>query len=177
MKVPFALLTLLSLFACDKYKERISSVELITSRTKQDSLFNGLIEVTSNSIPDDLLRDSLAFLVLPVQAICPSCREKTVDSIVKYQDNLPDKHFIIISANGGRKLINSFFKEEKKRLPDIDGRLFLDSTNMAYHYELYEDKPTMYYTYGRKVYKKVASVPATVRRDLHQFFSGNSNLQ
>lgn len=177
MKVPFVLLTFLSLFACDKYKERISSVELVTSRTKQDSLFNGLIEVTSNSIPDDLLKDSLAFLVLPVQAICPSCREKTVDSIVKYQDHLPDKHFIIISANGGRKLINSFFKEEHKLLPVIEGRLFLDSTNMAHRYELYEDKPTMYYTYRRKVYKKVASVPATVRKDLHQFFSGNSNLQ
>lgn len=177
MKILIVLLILLSLFACDKYKERISSVELITAASTQDSLFNGLLAVTSGSVPREVLEDSLAFLVLPVQAICPSCREKTVDSIVKYQDHLPDKHFIIISANGGRKLINSFFKEEHKRLPVIEGKLFIDSTNMAHHYGLYEDKPTMYYAYGRRVYKKVASVPATVRKDLHQFFSGNSDLQ
>ncbi|SHM37046.1 hypothetical protein [Chitinophaga sp. CF418] len=177
MRIPFVLLMLVSLFACDKYKERISSVELITSDLKKDSLFKGLVKLTFNSIPESMLQDSLAFLVLPVQAICPSCREKTVDSIVKYQHHLPDKHFIIISANGGRKLINSFFKEEHKRLPVIEGKLFLDSTNMAHRYELYEDKPTMYYTYRGKAYKKVSSMPATVRKDLHQFFSGNSDLQ
>jgi hypothetical protein len=131
--------------------------------------------VTNNTVSDNIQKDSLAFLVLPVQASCPACRNKTIDSIVKHQDNLEKNHFIIISANGGRKTISGYFQENDKKLPDMVGKLILDSTNIARKLNLYDKKPTIYYTYNRKAYKKVAAIPSTVRDDLQEFFSGFRN--
>lgn len=157
------------LVACGKSPE--NSVTMITIPTQQDSLFQSLIAVTQQNLPESLFNDSLSFLILPVQASCPSCRKKTIDSIMKYQHSLAADHYIIISANGGRKLIRSFFREQNYELPSNEKNIFLDSNNLAYKYKLYENKPTMYYTYEKKAYKKVSSVPATVKNDLHDFFS------
>jgi hypothetical protein len=55
------------------------------------------------------------------------------------------------------------------------GKLILDSTNIARKLNLYDKKPTIYYTYNRKAYKKVAAIPSTVRDDLQEFFSGFRN--
>lgn len=165
----FFCISLLS--ACGKGPE--SSVILITTPTQQDALFEGLMEVTQYGIPEMFIRDSLSFLVLPVQASCPSCRKKTIDSIMKHQDNLTDRHYIIIAANGGRKTIRGYFREQAYELPDIKNRLFLDSNNLANKNNLYKDNPTLYYAYDKKVYKKVAAIPATVREDLREFFSGH----
>jgi len=162
------------LFGCVQ-KNKHDSIELITDAGKQDVIFKNLVGLTGNAIADNIHKDSLAFLILPVQASCPSCRKKTIDSIVKHQDDLPEKHYIIISSIGGRKTINGFFREVDKELPVMKNELFLDSTNQAFKLELYEKKPTIYYTYDQKAYKKVAAIPSTVRQDLQEFFSGQRN--
>lgn len=92
---------------------------------------------------------------------------------MKYQSSLAVKHYIIIAANGGRKTINGYFREQAYELPDMKNQLFLDSNNLAFKNNLYKDKPTMYYTHAGKAYKKIEAVPATVRKDLQEFFSGH----
>ena len=59
----------------------------------------------------------------------------------------------------------------------MDERLFLDSVNAAYKLDLYTDKPTFYYAYNKKAYKKVSAIPITVREDLREFFSGYRNKE
>jgi hypothetical protein len=162
------------LFGCGQ-KNKHDSIELITDAGKQDVIFKNLVDLTGNAISDNKFKDSLAFLILPVQASCPSCRKKTIDSIVKHQSDLLEKHYIIISSIGGRKTVNGFFREVDKELPVMDRELFLDSTNKAFKLELYDKKPTIYYTYNQKAYKKVAAIPSTVRQDLQEFFSGQRN--
>jgi hypothetical protein len=162
-----------SMYACGKSANEQESIEFITDPNTQSVTFNNLMDITDNTILENDRNDSLAFLILPVQASCPSCRNKTIDSIVKRKDDLQRKHYIIISANVGRKTINGYFRENDKELPVINNKLFLDSTNKAYKHDLYDKKPTIYYTYNQKVYKKVAAIPATVREDLREFFTGH----
>jgi hypothetical protein len=169
------LIILIVLFGCGKVKNKHTSIEFINSGGEQDSIFNQLVALTWNTIKDTTLNDSLAFLILPVQASCPGCRIKTIDSIVKNRDRLKEHHYIIVSANGGRKKINGFFYEQGEELPVIENKFFLDTLNLSYHLNLCEEKPTIYYTYNKKAYKKVAAIPATVRQDLQEFFSGNRN--
>ncbi len=161
---------LLAVSACADTKTRPESTERIAASTDQDTLFSRLKALTSADALSE--KDSIAVLILPVQASCPSCRSKVITSISRYKSRLLKNHFIVISSNGGRKTINSFFRDEKTELPVIPGRLFLDSTNRAYDLELYNDKPVCYYASGGKVYKKVSSFPATVKEDLREFFSG-----
>ncbi len=156
-----------------KERYKINSSVLISDSTQQDSLFQSLLVLTGGLI-NEKPQDSLAFLILPVQASCPACRKKTIDSILKYKDDLPEKHFIIISASGGTKIVRSYFLEENSDLPQIPGKLFLDTTNKAYAFSLYDEKPTIYYSFNKRVFKKVASVPTTVKHDLNEFFSGNN---
>jgi hypothetical protein len=170
MKTIVLAVIIFSLAYCGKGPE--SSIELIKEPARQDAAFRNLLAVTQDSIPESLRSDSLSFLILPVQASCPACRKKTIDSIMKYQATLSANHYIIVSANGGRKTIRGYFQEQGYELPRIRNQLFLDSTNLAYRTELYKDKPTIYYSYQRKAYKKVAAMPATVRNDLRDFFSG-----
>jgi hypothetical protein len=172
--IPITAILFVSIFfACTSVSDKTNSVELIKGTGKQDSIFNNLLTLTNNILPEEAQNDSLAFLILPVQASCPSCRKKTIDSIVKYKEKLAARHFIVISAEGGRKTINSYFIEEDRQLPVIENKLFLDSLNKAFKFELYSDKPTIYYTARQKAYKKVAAIPATVKQDLQEFFSGN----
>lgn len=172
MKTPTIILFAFLVLSCGKSNQKYSSVELI-SQTTQQSTFQNLIAITNNNLQSAELNDSLAFLVLPVQASCPSCRKKTIDSIMKYEAQLARNHYIIISATGGRKTIRGYFQEQQYEIPEIPGKLFLDSNNLANKYSLYKDKPTMYYTYNQKAFKKVSAVPATVRDDLREFFSGH----
>lgn len=172
MKALVVIFLILSI-SCGKSNNRKQEVvEQITAASKQDSVFKGLIATTNFAIPENRLSDSLTFLLLPMQASCPACRKKTIDSILKHQGNLLDRHYIIISANGGLKTINSYFKERKGRVPTISGRLFLDSTNLTYKNNLYEDNPVIYFAYNRKAYKKITAIPITVKEDLREFFSG-----
>ena len=156
---------------CENKTQKLQNVELIFDSGKQNSLFQNLIRVTNYTIPEEALDDSLSFLLLPVSAACPYCRRKTIDSIVKYEDRLSFHQYIIISGDVGRKSITALFKEENQDLPMIKDKLFLDTTNEAFKSGLVYDKPTMYYTYKRKAYKKISSIPKTIKKDLHHFFS------
>jgi hypothetical protein len=150
-----------------------NSTEVIQDINKQTSLFKHLMSLTNNAVLAEFRKDSLSFLILPVQASCPSCRKKTIDSIIVYGSNLPSHHFIIISANAGYKTINAYFRDENSEIPHVKNRLFIDSLNKANTYELYDKKPTFYYTADEKVYKRVSAVPSTIREDLREFFSGH----
>jgi hypothetical protein len=164
---------LLAIFSCAKPDVSKRSVTTITTESEKDSIFLNLMKVVDNVVADAELSDSLAFLILPVQASCPSCREKTIDSILKHKRDLKDRHYIIINANGGQETINAYFKEQHGKLPIIENRLFLDTANLSYRLDLCHDRPTIYYTYNRKAYKKVSAIPVTVRDDLREFFSGS----
>ncbi|WP_205509668.1 hypothetical protein [Longitalea arenae] len=157
---------------CDNSGSKINSSSLITDPGMQDSIFKTLVSFTDHSIPENELSDSLAFLVLPVEASCPSCRKRTIDSILKNINNLIQNHYIIISASGGYKTINSYFREQNGKLPEMKSNLFLDTTHLALKKELFENNTVIYYTSNRKAFKKVSSIPATIREDLREFFSG-----
>lgn len=153
-----------------------NSIELITSPGRQESIFNQLMALAANTVQTNLQNDSLAFLILPVEASCPACRKKTVDSVLKHQNSLADNHYIIITAHAGRKTINSYFREQKGTIPDIP-QVILDTINAAKEFHLFETNPAIYYAVNRKVYKKVITWPATVKQDLQEFFSGKrSNI-
>lgn len=155
-------------------KPQENSVEIIEDSIQQGELFEQLVNLTSNEIPPSILNDSTAFLLLPIQAICPSCRKKIIDSIVANENILDNKHFIIISANGGRKTMDAFFKERGHNWPNLKKGLFLDSTNQAFKIGLYKDKPVFFYGYKNKVSKKVSSIPATIKEDLRLFFNNKA---
>jgi hypothetical protein len=174
MKLIYILAFIVLMSACErKNKQLESAIEHITSPGRQDSLFNSLVTVTNNGVPANKLKDSLSFLILPIYASCPACRKKTIDSIIKHQDDLMNGRLIIISVKGGRKTISGFFREEGSEIPEINNRLFLDSTNQAFQYDLYDKNPVIYYCYNQKVYKKIIAIPATVKEDLREFFSGH----
>lgn len=171
MKAILLSLMIVAVISCGDRKP-LAKVDLITRAGMQDSVFNGLLATTQFAIPENKQADSLIFLLLPMHASCPACRNKTIDSLVKHQNNLLKGHYVIISANGGRKTINSYFRERKSRIPDMPDRLFLDSTHEAHKYNLYEDNPIIYFTYNKKAYKKITAIPITVKEDLREFFSG-----
>lgn len=164
---------LIFLFICCKESPKLSSIELITETTKQEQIFKGLMAVTNNIIPENLRKDSLAILLLPLEVSCPSCRKKTIDSIIKHGINLSEKHYIILSATEGYDSMNRFFKDRKGNIPSITNRLFLDSINHARVLRLVNNKPTIYYTSGEKAFKRVSSIPETIKADLKEFFSGS----
>ena len=170
MIYPSIILLLSFSFACGDRNPENSSVEVITGDSLQKKIFEHLLAVTENKIPATHLDDSLSFLLLPVHAICPYCRKKVIDSIAKYKEEIPPNQYIVISADGGKKLIGSYFKEQGQELPSTN-RIFLDSTNLAFRYDLFDEKPTIYYTSNQRAIIKVASIPATVKQDLHTFFS------
>lgn len=172
MKSLIAFFTIFLLLTnCTSEKRNLISEQTITDIGIQDSLFRSLSAITSPTLPND----SIAFLVLPLEASCPSCREKTIDSIIRYKDNLGSNRFIILSVNGGRKIINSYFLDQDDELPNIPGQLFLDSTSQSSDHDLFEANPVFYYVYNKRVYKKVSAEPSTIKKDLQEFFSGNSN--
>ncbi len=160
----------------DRGANKPNSTVLISAPAEQRSVFNNLVNLTGNYIPANQLNDSLAFLVLPVELSCPACRRKAIDSIVAHQHNLPDRHYIIISGSEGRRNMKAYFKEVDKEMPEMEDRLFLDTTNMAYKMKLVSENPAFYYACRQNAYRKVLAVPATVKDDLCEFFSGACNV-
>lgn len=163
----------ISFIACRGEKKK--SVEIISQFDQQDALFKSLATIANGVLTGNEFKDSLAFLVLPLEASCPSCRNKTIDSILKYQQNLARNHYIILSGKVGRKYMRSYFRERKGDLPDMPGQLIIDSTNQADQHKLYKNNPAIYYAFNQKVYKKVLALPLTVKQDLHEYFSGRRN--
>jgi hypothetical protein len=161
------------LYACeDKDQVPKSSVEIIQSAQEQKFLFTQLREVFEIDTVSAFLNDSMSFLILPLQISCPSCRKKTIDSIMFHQNRLVKNKFTLIALAGGRKSANSYFWEQNYELPILTRTFRLDSTNQSFKKGLYKDQPMIYYAANQKVFKKVAARPSTVREDLREFFSG-----
>lgn len=177
MKTCIYLMITIIVISCGSKNKIPETITMIEKEEEQKLAFDGLMRVTDSIIPKDLMDDSLSFLILPMEASCPSCRKKVIDSIIAHKNNLKDKHYIIISTNKDRFTINAYFIDRKGELPEINGRLFLDTTNYALALNLYDTKPTFYYTSNEKVFKKVASIPLTVKDDLSEFFSGHRKPQ
>lgn len=147
-----------------------ASAGVVTDPVVQDSLFRRLARLTQNSIDANRQNDSLAFLFLPLQASCPACRRKAIESIVKYRDRLDDKHYVIITG-GGEKLVKEYFEQQEREVP-FAGSIFYDTAGLAASNKISAKNPNVYYSYDRKVYRKVSCVPATIKRDLEEFFKG-----
>jgi hypothetical protein len=174
---PFLRLIIITLLISCSEKEPDQSVELVADRSEQSRIFTDVISVAQN-FSSKLQKDSIVFLLLPLQAICASCRDKIIDSIAANYTSLDDRHFIIVSASGGKKTMSAFFRERRHQLPIVEGKIFLDSLNKAKRASLFTDKPVIFYCYNEQVYKKVSSIPQTVKKDLNSFFSAcrhNSN--
>ncbi len=173
MKMISLIVLVVILTACgSKTSNTVSDVEYIQKHSEQIDLFNRLCSVFQLKNETATIQDSVSFLILPVQASCPSCRKKTIDSIMSNIERLPAKHYILIAANGGRKTIGGYFLEQQYKIPSQTKFFLLDSLNISFKLNLYEDKPTFYYTFNGKAYKKVAARPSSVREDLREFFSG-----
>lgn len=173
MKSFFYLIIVLFSISCNEKSPKISTITMIEKEEEQRLAFDGLMRLTDSIIPKESMNDSLSFLILPMEASCPSCRKKVIDSIIAHKNNLKENHYIILSTSTDRRTINAYFIDRKGELPELKGKLFLDTTNYARTLELYENKPTFYYTYDEKAFKKVTSIPTTVKDDLQEFFSGH----
>lgn len=158
----------------DNIKE--SAIPVIDAK-EQDTLFQLIMQVTNNHLPERVQTDSVAFLILPLQQSCPSCRDKTIDSIVFYNRHIASNRFIILSAHAGVKNAGVFFKERGHRMPPLSDQFYMDSTNKASSFHLFESNPAFYYAANGKVYKKSLALPATIKQDLQNFFRKHTLTQ
>ncbi|WP_341839998.1 hypothetical protein [Chitinophaga caseinilytica] len=150
------------------------------ARTARDTLLSDtdrrilITESLSGIIPDSVRQMEFAVvMVLPLEASCPSCRVKTIDSIVAFRHHFPAHHFIVLSADAGMKTMSSYFKGAgHPGIPDIPGVLLFDSTGMARKKHLFNDNPAIYFLAGGKVYRKIDALPHTIKEDLREFFRG-----
>lgn len=169
MRIYYIILVLL--FSCNYNDKKINNQVLLNNEQEERTLFEKIITIGNlKSRLNNQASDSLSVLVLPLEASCPSCRNKTIDGIMRYADNLTDNSIVILSAKAGIKNMNAFFRERGyESIPVNNGKIILDSTNQANG--LYENNTTIYYASQQRVYKIVSSVPATIKNDLHEFFS------
>ncbi|KAA2240175.1 hypothetical protein F0L74_28830 [Chitinophaga agrisoli] len=142
---------------------------IIQGDTLQTNLFNKLVDLTGHSIPENRLSDSLSFMIIPIDASCNYCRDKSVDSLNTALDEMNNHHFAIITGNG-MKAIKAYFSGDKRNMPVKDGQVFVDFENKAYLNDLVFLHPTFYYSFNKRVYVKVKTVPITIHDDLRRFF-------
>lgn len=157
-----------------KSKVKNPNIEVITDTSVQDSLFRQLSSLAGISIEKSQLGDSLAFFVMPIEATCPSCRKKAVDSISKHQSHLDRRRFIILSGMGA-DIIFSYFTERGHKLPVSTQNIVIDSTNEAFVRDLVYTTPVIFYSYNHRVYQKVYCVPNNIKLALHEFFLSHHN--
>jgi len=164
----------LNLYSCGpSATEQINAanIKIIDDMATQDSLFKLLADLSH--IPDVRPKsDSIAFLILPIDAACPACRNKTIDSIIANKDKLKNNHYIIISGAGIRK-IESYFLERNHDLPLSYDRILIDSLNRTFRDDLVLTKPTIYYSINQKVVKRITCVPRNIKKELAYYFSSN----
>src|SRR6187399_2452352 len=86
-------------FSCKEQPKVNDTKKVIFDIQEQDSIFTNISLVVGDNLDPAKYNDSLAFLILPVQASCPACRVKTIDSIISHKDDLRKNHYIIISSN------------------------------------------------------------------------------
>lgn len=159
-------------FSCTgNLKEKINkdNYQLITERDVQDSLFKRLNSITTFDPAAINKSDSLSFLILPVRVSCPACRKKAIKEIVKNKNNLDNKHLIIITGEN-IKSISSYFKELDLDLP-YTKNIFYDTLETALQANLISSNPNIYFSYNKRVYKKVTCIPRTIKNDLDSFFN------
>ncbi|MGN7722632.1 hypothetical protein [Chitinophaga sp. 22620] len=158
------------LFACNATVAPPNNDTLVQDSQRQKDTYHQLAQLVPDSV---LTGDSISFMVLPLQASCPSCRDKALDSIIQFKEKVPKNHYIILSLKGGQKYIKHFFKNAgHKQIPEIPGVMFIDSVDKAGDFELYHSNPAFYYTSSGNVYRKISALPATVKEDLSEFFRG-----
>lgn len=168
----WAFISCILYFSCTgnlKEKTGKDNYQLITDRDVQDSLFNRLNNITAFDPSATSREDSLSFLILPVRVSCAACRKKAIKEIVKNKNNLDNKHFVIITGEGLRS-INSYFTELNLNLP-YTKNIFYDTLETALQANLISTNPNIYFSYNRKVYKKVTCIPRTIKNDLDSFFN------
>lgn len=141
----------------------------IVSQSEQDSIFQQLIQLTAGQVA--YRKDSLSFLIIPLQNSCPPCLKKTLDSLEKHKNHLLDNQFVILSARGGTKTMSALFKKNKQQLPINVPQIVYDSMDLGNRLNIYRDNPAIYYTANRKAYKKVLANSSTIKEDLYQFFN------
>lgn len=164
-------ITLLIFLSCNNSEKKNNNHVLLNNEQEERTYFSKIISVGNlESELSNQVSDSLSILVLPLEASCPSCRNKTIDSIMSYAGKLNDHSVVILTAKAGIKNMNAFFRERGyESIPLENKKIVLDSTNQANG--LYKNNTTIYYTSQRKVYRIVSSMPATIKNDLHEFFS------
>lgn len=161
--------TIILILACREKKVKESNSSWITRASQQDSIFNDIISLTNPMIPEEKQNDSLVFLIIRMEATCPSCLKKSVDSISKHKNDMDDKHFIVLSATN-KKIIESYFTDQNYEFPNVVNKIFIDSTDESYTKDLVVTKPTIYYSHNKKVYRKVTCVPNNIKKELRLFF-------
>src|SRR5687768_4161950 len=120
----FIIYTALFLVACNSKAPLAPRDTIIQRPEQQASLYRQLAQIVPTELPPG---DSLSFLVLPLDAACPSCRDKTLDSIYKFRKRIPPNHYIILSFRGGKKHLKQYFKNAgHSKIPEIPGVLFID---------------------------------------------------
>lgn len=157
------------LFACKDGGAGEQNSELIIDSIKQEVTYAQLVELAGKWAEAGSANDSAAFLILPVLSSCPSCRTKAIKSIVKYQHKLSKSRLVVLSGKTSRKMMSSYFRDENAEIPAVH-ELILDTVDHAGSYNLYDKKPTIYYTAGKRVYRKVGLFPSTIKRDMIDYF-------
>ncbi|UPK68071.1 hypothetical protein [Chitinophaga filiformis] len=152
----------------EKKDPRKKSTEAIGDQHQQDSLFKNIATLLDGKIKPDEIGDSIAILIIPIDAACDACRDKAIDSVLEHRSKFKKGHFAIISANG-LKTIKAYFTSRNMQDP-TDDRIILDHQNVAFKEQLVYIRPTAYYCYDRKAYKRVTSNSITVKEDLQLFF-------
>lgn len=119
------------LFSCRSEPQRpIASSSSPIPLNEQQIIFSKLMDVINDSTKSQY-KDSLAILIIPIDASCPFCRDRCIDYLNKYLNQLPNNHIAIITGNG-MKAIHSYFSSKNKRVPSKDRQVYFDGTNSAY---------------------------------------------
>jgi hypothetical protein len=140
-----------------------------------DSLaFQKLISLTDSTTKNDMLSDSLSFLIIPLDAVCPHCRDKAIKALFENKNKLAKEHYVIITA-ASYKGINGFFAEKNLKTPEIKGKVFLDGESEAFKGNLIFMHPTVYYTHNKQVFEKIISYPTNIDKTLDDFFKNKRN--
>ena len=105
-----AFLAVAFLYSCQQPNTSVENQEgrHHSNRISDTLLQQALIKKISSIRGDTLVKDTAVYLFLPLDASCPACRDKTIDSIIKYAGRLDKNHFVIISAPN-MKTIDSYF--------------------------------------------------------------------
>jgi len=125
-----------------------------------------LINRKPQSLPQS---DSLSVLIIPIDASCNSCRDYSIDALMKNKDKLNSSRKVIISATND-KIIKNYLIENHITLPD-NSNLSLDDSSYAFKTGLIFEHPAAFYISHKKVYSKVDITPNNIKNSINTFFN------